>query len=988
MAGVATIAAGEPFLEVLAAHLLARGPERLAETLLLLPSRRACLAARAAFLRVAEGRPLLLPRLLPIGEPDEAELVLDPEVELELPPILPPLRRRLLLTRLVLAREETSHEQAIRLAGELEALLDELQNEEVELDRLEGLVPEQFAEHWQRTLRFLSVLRLTWPQVLAEEGGLEPAERRRRLLGAATDRWTVRPPDRPIVAAGVTGTIPAVARLLAVIARLPEGLVVLPGLDRELQAEERAALRPAHPQWALCRLLDRLEVRPEDVVELGHPRPGRIEAAETARAALWREVVRTPMGDAAPAAADEALPPGALDGLELLEAREVGEEAMALAIRLREAIETPERRAVLVTADRNLARRVAAELARWCIEVDDSAGTPLDQTPPGTFLLLTARLLVENAPPVPLLAALGHPLAQGGLGRREFRRRVRALERAVLRGPRTAGGLEGLLGALRDLPDERWAAPVARTELIEWLRTIVEASRPVRALAAQASVDPLPLFEAHLAFAEWLARDEAGEPCELWAKEAGEAAAAFVAELREALPVLGPIPPSAWPALLAVLMGGRAVRRRAPGHPRLAILGPLESRLVNADLVCVGGLVEGVWPGTVDAGPWLNRRMRKDLGLPPVEQAIGIAAHDLVQAASGPAVLLSRAQKDETGTPRTASRWLVRLEAVLARARARERVRQAAGRAAWPARLDEPAGRWPRPAPRPAPCPPAAARPREFWVSDLRDLLRDPYRLYARRILALEPLDPIDAEPGAPERGVLLHRVLAEWVRRYGDVLPDNLVEALRAIGTTRFAAEAHHPQVRALWWPRFEQLTLAFARLESERRRGIARIWAELVGEVAVDGPAGPFRIRARADRIELGRDGRLAIVDYKSGSLPEKKQVESGREPQLVLEAWIAAEGGFPEVPPRLAEELVYLSLKTSDAIDPSQKVCRFANTGELVEAARAGVKRLLTHFADPATPFRPIPRPEIARGDDPFDHLARTAEWWGAEPSEAEP
>ena len=987
MGTVATIAAGEPFLEVLAAHLLERGEARLAETLLLLPSRRACLAARAAFLRIAGGRPLLLPRLLPIGEPDEAELVLDPEVELELPPVLPPLRRRLLLTRLVLGGEETTHEQAVRLAGELEALLDELHNEEVGLDRLETLVPEEFAEHWQRTLRFLSILRETWPKILAEEGRLEPAERRRRLLDAVAARWRRRPPDRPIVAAGVTGTIPAVARLLAVVARLPAGLVVLPGLDRELSETERTALSPVHPQWALHRLLDRLEVRPEEVEELRRPAPTRTEAIVTGRAALWRRVVRTPAGEV-PAGVEEPLPSGALDGLELVEARDLGEEALALAIRLREALETPERRALLVTADRNLARRVAAELARWGITVDDSAGTPLDQTPPGTFLLLTARVLVEEAPPVPLLAALGHPLAQGGLGRREFRRRVRALERAVLRGPRTAGGLVGLAKALRDLPEERWAVPVPKAELVGWFETIVQASEPARALAARTRVDPLALFEAHLAFAEWLARDEAGEPGELWAAEAGEAAASFALELREALPVLGPIPPGAWPALLAVLMAGRAVRRRAPGHPRLAILGPLESRLVGADLVALGGLVEGVWPRGVDAGPWLDRRMRAALGLPPVEQAIGIAAHDFVQAASGPAVVLSRAHKDESGTPRAPSRWLVRLEAVSARARARDHTRQAAARAAWPVRLDEPRGSWPRPAPRPAPRPPAEVRPREYWVSDIRDLVRDPYRLYARRILALEPLDPIDAEPGAPERGVLLHNVLAEWARRYGGALPDDVVQALRAIGADRFAAETHHPQVRALWWPRFERLTEALARWERERRREVARIRAELVGELTLDGPTGPFRIRARADRIEVGRDGRLAIVDYKSGTLPGKREVESGREPQLVLEAWIAAEGGFPEVPARLAEELVYLSLRTSGALDPTNEVRRFRNTDELVRAARDGVARLLAHFAEPATPFRPIPRPEIARGDDPFDHLARTAEWWGTEPSEVEP
>ncbi len=981
MAGVATIAAGEPFLEVLARWLLERGEEALGRTLLLLPTRRACLAARAAFLKVAGGRTLLLPRLAPVGEPDEAELVVDPELALDLPPALAPLRRRLLLTRLVLARDPLPLEQAIRVAGELEALLDELQTEEVGLDRLDRIVPEELAEHWQRILRFLSILREAWPALLAEEGALEPIERRRRLLDALAARWTARPPDRPVIAAGITGSVPAVARLLAVVARLPQGLVVLPGLDRELSAAERAALGPAHPQAILVRTLDRLGASLEEVGELGTATRAAVSAHGTARAALWRRVVHTP-GPRATPADEPPLPEAALDGLELVEARDPGEEATAIAVRLREVLETPERRAILVTADRNLARRVAAELTRWGIEVDDSAGTPLDQTPPGTFLLLTARLLVEDASPVALLAALRHPLAQGGRGRREFRRRVRALERALLRGPRVAGGLPGLLRALHDLPEDRWAVPVAKAELSAWLEELSRAAEPARALAAASEAEPVALLDAHLGFAEWLARDEAGRIDELWAREAGEAARSFVVELRDALPVLERVPATAWPALLAVLMAGRAVRRRAPGHPRLAILGPLESRLQTADLVWVGGLAEGVWPATVQSGPWLNRKMREALGLPPVEQAIGIAALDLVHAASAPAVVLSRALKDETGAPRTASRWLVRLQATTARAGLRERLRAGTAALAWAARLDEPAGAWPRPAPRPAPRPPARARPRELWVSDLRELLRDPYRHYARRILGLEPLAPIDAEPGGAERGILLHEILAEWARLGADRLPDNLVAALREIGRRRFAAEAHHPQVLALWWPRFERVAVALAEWQARRLAEVARVWAELEGAIRLDGPAGPFRIRARADRIEIGRDGRLSILDFKSGRLPDKRDVEGGREPQLALEAWIAAEGGFPEVPAGLPAELLLVPLSGREPGPDPVDLAAALDPGGLVEQARAGISRLLAHFADPTTAYRPIPRPEIARGDDPFDHLARTAEWWGAE------
>ncbi|MDW8123891.1 MAG: double-strand break repair protein AddB [Geminicoccaceae bacterium] len=985
MGKVATIPAHRPFLDTLAGFLLDRGEEALADTLLLLPSRRACVAAREAFLRASAGRTLLLPRLVPIGEPDEAELLLDPEAELDLPPPVPPLRRRLLLARLVHARGDTTHEQAVRLAAELEALLNEFQTEEVGLDAIDGLVSEEFARHWQKVLRFLAILRREWPEVLRAEGVLEPVERRRRLLDALAARWRRRPPTRPIVAAGVTGTIPAVARLLHVIAELPGGLVVLPGLDRGTSRAEREKLRPVHPQWTLLRLLDRLGLSPDAVEELSDPR-GPAGAEHRDRGALWRRVMR-PAGAEAVEREEPPLPPSALEGLELVEARDLGEEALSIAVRLREALETPGKRAVLVTADRNLARRVASELARWNIAVDDSAGVPLDQTPPGTFLLLTARVLVEDAPPVPLLAALKHPFAQGGIGQREFRRRVRALERVLLRGPRTAGGLEGLRKELSNRPEREWRAPVPKEELVSWLDGIVAAARPALTCAREREVAASALFEAHLSFAEWLARDETGDSGALWKLEAGEAAYAFLAELREALPALGRIPPAAWPALLAVLMAGRAVRRRVPGHPRLAILGRFESRLLSADLVCVGGLVEGVWPEAAESGPWLNRKMRAALGLPPVEQAIGIAAHDFVQVASAPEVVLSWSARDELGQPRAPSRWLVRLEAVLRREEAYARVRAQEERTHWVRRLDEPAGPWPRPAPRPMPRPPAEARPTSLWVTDVRELLRDPYRFYARCILELQPLEPIDATADGALRGRLLHEALALWAHIYADRLPEDVVTALSEIGEGRFSAVRHHPQVLALWLPRFRALAEAYAAWERERRREIARIWAEIEGAARISGPSGSFTICARADRIEIGKDGRLSIIDYKSGALPSRKEVESGREPQLALEAWIAAEGGFRNVPPALPSELVYLSLRARSALDALSVSDASSRRGgrdlsELVREARAGVERLLSHFADPSTAFAPVPRPEVARRGDPFDHLARTAEWWGAE------
>ena len=447
MTRIRTIDADRPFLPALVDGLLARDREGLADTLVLLPSRRACLAAREAFARASHGRPLLLPRLIPVGEPDEGELALDSAIELTLPPAIGTIRRRLLLTRLILARDpDMAHEQAVRLAAELARFLDELHHEEAQLDRLDGLVPEALAEHWQESLVFLQLLRTAWPAILADEGLLDAALRRRLLLDSLAEKWRRNPPAVPVVAAGITGTIPAVARLLAVVAELPRGEVVLQALDLALEPVAWEQVGPAHPQFALKSLL-RLMGSYRDAAQ---PWSGSLPTAgQTARMALWSDAFR-------PAETTDAWRrerpwiAAGVAGVELEEAPDPAAEAIRIALRLREALEAPGKRAALVTTNRGLGRRVAAELQRWGVQVDDSAGVPLDQSPPGSFLLLSAQMAAADASPIHILSTLKHPLAAGGIERGAFRRLVRLLERLALRGIRPAGGLDGLVSRTRN----------------------------------------------------------------------------------------------------------------------------------------------------------------------------------------------------------------------------------------------------------------------------------------------------------------------------------------------------------------------------------------------------------------------------------------------------------------------------------------------------------------------------------------------------------
>ena len=790
---VYTIPPGYSFVDALAEGLLNRfeDPLELGAARVLLPTRRACRSLQEAFLRAGAGKPLLLPRLQPLGDLDPDELTVAGEglewaaaEAAELPQAIPPLRRQLLLSKLVRARPDSrvSEEQANRLAEELGRLVDQVETEGLSFDPLSDLVPERFAEHWQQTVRFLKILTEYWPQIQRDEGGIGAAERRRRLLELQAEAWKTEPPEGAVFAAGSTGSIPATAALLQVVAGLPEGNVVLPGLDQSTPAELWPMIEadPSHPQHGLALLLKRLELTPDQVAVW----PGCTEDRE--RAARGR-LVNTALRPAAAtpgwtgAAEDEDLreAAAALSGrVSRIDAATPGEEAAAIGLILREVLETPGKRAALVTPDRDLARRVAAELQRWEIAIDDSAGQPLARTPPGVFLRLTGALASEGLAPLPLLAALKHPLAAGGLPPGRFRRLVRALETAALRGPRPAPGFAGLRQALKQ--DRK-----APKELGPWLKDLESRTRPLLE-ALETGETRLPvLLEAHLRTAEALAAsDEEEGAARLWAGEAGEAAATFLDELREA--ARGEtLDPASYAGVLSGLLEGQMARPRYGSHPRLAILGPLEARLFHADLMVLGGLNEGTWPAETEAGPWLSRPMREDFGLPPLERRIGLAAHDFAQAFSAPEVVLTRSRRS-AGAPAVPSRWLLRLEAFLGALDAKDALRPQLPWLDWAQGQDRPAGK-PQPCARPAPCPPVAARPRELSVTRIETWMRDPYALYAERILGLRALDDIDAEASAAERGTAIHDALERFVKDYPEALPPDALERLTAIGAEVF---------------------------------------------------------------------------------------------------------------------------------------------------------------------------------------------------------
>lgn len=985
---VFTIPAGVSFVDAIAARMLAENgtdPLAMAQCRILLPTRRACRALGLAFSRLSGQCSLLLPRMTPIGDVDEEELGIDYADAIgensgfdDVRPAITPLRRQLLLTRLILALpgHEKSPDQAARLAAELGRLVDQVLIEGCDWRDLAGIVPEEFSRHWQITLEFLKIVTQQWPAILAEEGRIDAADRRSRLLAAQAEAWTQSPPTTPVIAAGSTGSVPATAALLKVVAMLPRGAVVLPGLDMETDAEtwELIKSEPWHPQFGMGQLLDRLGVGRQEVLPWPHP---SLPATPPQRSALLARALRPA---ASPSVARTPVSPLAIRDVNQVDLQRSEEEARTVALIMRQTLEDSGRTAALVTPDRVLARRVAAELQRWDIVVDDSAGTPLGDTPAGSFMRLVARAVADAFAPVSLLAALKHPLAAGGMQVGRFRRGVRELERQVLRGPRPAPGLSGLCDAVSS----------QRGDIAGIVRRLTSATASFEAAFAQDRIGLDQLLGLHVAAAEELTTTDTEKGAtRLWRGDDGEALAAFVDALSEAAADFLFIGPEGYPAFLDTLLSGQVVRPAWGHHPRLAIWGPLEARLQHADVVILGGLNEESWPPRVEASPWMSRPMMKAFGLPPPEKRLGLSCHDFCQAFSAPQVWLTRSLRKE-GSPTVPSRWLLRLEALLRSSDASLTLRRGEQWIVWQDMLDRPGDDERRRIRSPAPCPPVRVRPRQLSVTQIETWMRDPYAIYARHILRLKALEPLDADPTRADYGSFIHKALELFVRRHPDAMALDDGEAFQllvACGRSAFARALHRPAVRVFWWPRFERVAHWFLAEERARQGDVDARFCELSGSLSIDAPAGKFNLTAKADRLDRLTNGAYALIDYKTGTPAKLKELEQGFAPQLPLEAAIARGGGFPDLPGAGGIRIGSLEFwqLSGNAVGGARKIIE-ADAEDLAASALAGCRDLVATFDRSTTAYAARPRPSVAPRFSDYEHLARVKEW-SAGPAEPE-
>ena len=882
------------------------------------------------------------------------------------PPPVPPFQRKLefarLIARLLNAQPDLAPRSALfDLAESLGQLLDEMHDEGVTPDAIAALDVQDFSGHWQRGQQFLNIVAPLYGPGGSEAPGA--AARQRMAVERLIARWRDTPPQHPVLVAGSTGSRGTTALLMQAVAQLPQGAVILPGFDFDLPAAVWKRLDDAltaedHPQFRFARLLAALGMPPGQVrpwvADARPPSPARNRLVSLA---LRPAPVTDQWLREAPALSGV---PKAMEKVTLLEAPSPRHEALAIALMLREAAEQG-RTAALVTPDRLLTRQVTAALDRWRIEPDASAGQPLALSAPGRLLRHLAGIFGTPLTAERLLIVLKHPLtASAPEARGPHLRWTRELEMQLRRhGPPFPAARDILRWAEGDEARQAWAGWVADT--------LFGHEQPAEA--------PLARHVArHLRTAEALAAGPGGaSPGGLWEQPAGVEARRLMAELEAAAAHGGTISPRDYAALFEAALEGIEVRDPVRPHPGIMIWGTLEARVQGADLVILGGLNEGTWPGLPAPDPWLNRELRARAGLLVPERRIGLAAHDFQQAICAEEVVLCRALRDDDSET-VPSRWLNRLVNLMSgmSEEGAEALRQMRGRGeVWlqrAAELERPAPV--PPAPRPSPRPPVAARPRQLSVTAVTRLIRDPYAIYAERILGLKKLDPLHRRPDAPLRGTVLHRVFERFIRE-ADLSsgPERARALLMRIADEVLAQEAPWPAARLFWRARLARVADRFLA-DEQRRQALATPAAQEV-RGRLDFPEIGFTLTAKADRIDRTESGEYLIYDYKTGSPPTAPQVERF-EKQLLLEAVMAEHGTFEGLAPAPVASVAYIGLGASP------KTVEIPLEDGETARIRDEFLRLIRHYQRPTqgyTARRAVARTAFA-GD--YDHLARYGEW----------
>jgi ATP-dependent helicase/nuclease subunit B len=970
------IEAHHPFLRSLALGLQQRFGSSLASVTILLPTRRAVRDLKSVLLEQSPASATLLPQIRTLGDIEDEDLKWllalngqdSPKFLSAIPPAIDTQKRQLILTHLIRSKDpHLAWQSCYDLAGELARWLDQTYTEDLDFSNLQNLVPDHLSKNWQHTLKFLDLLTEFWPKILEEQGEIDPADRRNRLMKLLAQLWQTHPPEHPIIAAGSTASIPATANLLEVILSLPQGFVVLPGLDANIDADQWDRIDETHPQFTMKAFLKRVKMKPDQV--RNWDQTTALKSSED-RAQLARYLFY-------PAADIHAWPTQktkeleiSLQGIEIIEASTLHEEASYISLVLRHALEKETQTACLITPDRTLARLVASSLKRWNITADDSAGTKLLDTAQGQFFFALVRMFEKKFEPAQILHFLKHPFLEDQISSSSLllfekyfcRRENLMLDTSILR---------------QNLENRNQADQEVLRPLIDWLDNKI--LNPYHRGHGQTR------FEDHVSLFLQIAEACVGTTAKIWSGAIGEFLYRFFNTLyTQSHWIDSQSCLDSWQKMM-VILGQQDIRLGVATHPRLRILGQIESRHADADITILAGLNEGSWPEGLSYDPWMSQKMRQDFGLPLHEKSIGLAAQDFLHGLMSPRVVLSRSLK-QNGTNTIPSRWLERLRALCQSAQLQ-----------YPSEISE-VNYYPflnqslRTGfiySEPSVSVSKNYKPQRLSATTIEKFIANPYRFYTEKILKLSLEDELGCNEDLLDRGQFLHALFQDFIdaTREKNQLDDTDLSDLKYRAHLLLDDFKSNESFWQFWSHQLDQICEHFFSEEQKlRAQGLKNKEVETSYSLDITTANHAVTLQAKLDRMDLDTLGQVHIIDYKTSGSFEKKQILNGEKSQLLIEALLLSEKDFKiadlyywRLQPKKDKKSLESFLQNFKLDDVSFKNC--------IAQTKNNIHSLIeTSYADNFIfSYRTPTQKQRFADDQKMIYIARAAEWSLDGPSE---
>ena len=847
------------------------------------------------------------------------------------------------------------------LANDLMNLRNEMYSENVSVEKLRSLSKENISSHWQYSLEFLNVIFGYWSKdiddVPIEAINLE-------IISILNKKWRLNPPKYPLIIAGSTGSRGITKSFIKLVSKQQKGLIVLPGFDFSQSDKVWDSFQKSndfedHPQFRYFELLNELSINPKNIKNWKAEKISLTPRNQLVSLALRPAPVTDQWLEEGPKLTELN---SATSGLTLIEAPTSRDEANAIALCIRKAVKD-NKSISLITPDRNLLRQVNAALGRWNLIPDNVAGKSLSVTPTGIFLRQIIRLIGQEITAENLIPLLKNPLTNsGGAERGKHMNLVRSIELNLRKKQNTSEEIHEFLSKKLNEPENS-----SDSSWLHWIQNNLESLQTMKTASLTEFLEVLILTS------EKFSNGPLEKEGLLWLENSGEHAKNVLNDLLNAGSNIKILDISEFSNILNFILNKEVVRETVNAHPLIKFWGTLDTRISNTEITILGGMNEGIWPQIKNTDHWLNRSMRKEAGLLSQERKVGLLAHDFQQGINNNTVIITRSERIDD-TPSIPSRWLNRITNLLKGlgSDGRNQLDEMKTRGNFWLNLakavEEPKQNL-TPAKRPSPVPPLAVRPKNLSVTQIETLIRDPYSIYARHVLKLKKLQPLKKQANVLLRGNVIHKIMQNFSEQTKNDL--KLINSLELIKLSDdiFSKEVPWPAIRSVWKIQFKKTIPLFLEAEKLRRQNASPLFFEHPGSTFLSEVG--ITLTAIADRIDKNKLNELLIYDYKSGKPPTLKQLEIFHK-QLILEALIAENGGFKNIPAAPVISICYISL--NNAHPNTEKIIK----REDIEKIKKEIAQLVSYYNSDITGFTARLRMEKLEIVSDYDHLARYGEW----------